>query len=398
MREQKPKIAVVVPGRFYAFDLVRELIKSGEKITLYTNYPKFAARRFGVPADCVRSLLIHGIACRIINFLKRNLGFYDFEPALGLWFSRWAAGRILRERPDIVYVFSGVAKDIFSTLEKSATLKILVRGSSHIRFQHALLEEEEKRRDISTSKPSPWLIEREEKEYQLADTVIVLSNFAYSSFIKCGIPSEKLRLIPLGVQLDIFRQERGIMEERLKRIIGGKPICVLMTGTFSLRKGAFDFAEIASRLRDKFNFVFVGSRQKSLEGLVSKHRRSIRFIPHQPQHSLPDFYALADIFLFTTIEDGYPVVLAQAAASGLPIMATPNSSAPDMTIEGKNGWILPIRSPQSFIDKLNWCDNHREELARMVRYSYDNSRQRDFKDAAADTIEFFNQQLGRKQG
>lgn len=54
------KVAIVVQGRFFAFDLARELLKRAHEVALLTNYPAWAVEPFGVPRTAVRSLWIHG--------------------------------------------------------------------------------------------------------------------------------------------------------------------------------------------------------------------------------------------------------------------------------------------------------------------------------------------------
>ncbi len=61
------KIAVVVPGRFHAFDLVRALRSRGHEAVLFTNYPKGAVRRFGISTSWVRSFWIHGVVSRLLE-------------------------------------------------------------------------------------------------------------------------------------------------------------------------------------------------------------------------------------------------------------------------------------------------------------------------------------------
>ncbi|PYS45354.1 MAG: hypothetical protein DMG13_32320, partial [Acidobacteria bacterium] len=82
----------------------------------------------------------------------------------------------------------------------------------------------------------------------------------------------------------------------------------------------------------------------------------------------------------------YPVVLSQAQAAGIPILATPNCSAPDIVKENKNGWVLPIRNPGAFVEKLEWCHRNRDALARMVRSTYEAHNQRDWAQVASDLI------------
>ncbi|OLE46454.1 MAG: hypothetical protein AUI36_21925 [Cyanobacteria bacterium 13_1_40CM_2_61_4] len=77
-------------------------------------------------------------------------------------------------------------------------------------------------------------------------------------------------------------------------------------------------------------------------------------------------------------------MLAQAHANALPILTTPNCSGPELIRDGESGWILPIRSPEAFVERLGWCDANRPALADMVRRVYTRYRVRDWDDVAAD--------------
>jgi glycosyltransferase involved in cell wall biosynthesis len=90
------------------------------------------------------------------------------------------------------------------------------------------------------------------------------------------------------------------------------------------------------------------------------------------------------VFLFPTIEDGFAMVLAQAAAAGLPVVTTANCAGPDLLREGETGWIVPIRSPEALAERLRWCDGHRPELAMMVARIHEQFQPRDWSDVAAD--------------
>ncbi len=71
-------------------------------------------------------------------------------------------------------------------------------------------------------------------------------------------------------------------------------------------------------------------------------------------------------------------------ANGLPVLTTTNSQGPDVIECGQNGWILPIRNAEAFIEQLMWCDNHRVELANLIRVSYERKKIRTFDDVAKD--------------
>lgn len=395
----KLKIAIVVHGRFHAFDLVRELINQGHDVTLFTNYPKKFVEKFDIPQKFVQTFLLHGILTRVIYKLHEVLGTPDFEAFIHSEFSKWAARNLINYKYDVVHVFSGVAEEIFQLLSDKCVLKSLMRGSAHIRTQFQLLSEEEKRAGVLVDKPSNWMIAREDREYQQADVIVVLSSFAKQSFIHQYITPDKLKVLPLGTQLERFRpKNQQVVAERCHRIASKLPLRVLMVGTYSYRKGAIDFVKIAELGSTDFQFKFVGTVTSEASKLAQNSGGNIEFIPKQPQFDLPRFYAWADIFIFTTIEDGYAVILSQAQANGLPILTTTNCSGSDIVVEGKTGWVLPIRSPEIFVERLNWCHENRQELAQMVWRVYRDFQPRDWSEVAADFVsmhtDLLKQQLG----
>ena len=361
------KIAIVVHGRFHAFDLARELLKQGHRVVLFTNYPTWAVTLFKVPSFAVKSFWLHGILFRIFWWCHQQMKTPYPEKWLHLTFGRWATSALMKERWDIIHAWSGISEEVLQKLKDKKTAIFLMRGSSHIKTQSRLLEEEEKRAGTKLERPTVWMIEREEREYAFTENIIVLSRFAYESFLKEGVPSQKLNILQLGADLGAFRPTQNIVEERRQRILKGAPLRVLYVGALSFRKGFLDLFEIIQVLKkERFQFRLVGAISPEVSFLLKRLHNQVEIIPKQPQEKLPLAYAWADIFIFPTIEDGYAIVLAQAAASGLPVLSTSNCGAPDFICEGVSGWILPIRHPKLFTERLQRCESHRQELAEMV--------------------------------
>jgi glycosyltransferase involved in cell wall biosynthesis len=386
----KLKIAIVVQGRFHAFDLSLALLRRGHDVTVFTNYPKWAVKRFGFPAENVRSFWLHGVTTRIASKLQNRKLIPDCEERLHTMFGRGVASELVKEHWDVVHPWSGVAEEILQALEGKPTLRVLMRGSAHISTQAELLEQEENRTGSQQDRPSPWIISREKREYKMADKIVALSSFARESFIANGLSPEKVSLLPLGASLEMFRPSPQAIEERCRRIQSGQPLRVLFVGTLSFRKGLHDLAQVVktltgdSRNKDKFLFRFIGPVAPEAATMEAELNGLVEFIPKRPQAELVNWYSWGDIFVFPTIEDGYAVVLAQASFSGLPVLTTTNSGGPDLIKNNETGWILPIRNPQLFVERLLWCESHREELATMARRIYSDFKPRDWEDVAAD--------------
>ncbi|MBV8730794.1 MAG: glycosyltransferase family 4 protein [Acidobacteriia bacterium] len=374
------KIAIVVPGRFHAFDLARSLIERGHQIRIFTTYPRWAARRFGLEPGVLCSFWPLGILDRA----AARMGLSPKMEAFHLTsFGKWAAREVSRESWDIVHEFSGAGEEVIRAT-RGKTCHLLLRGSAHIRTQAELLRQEAERTRVTMEQPSPWIIKREEREYAAADYMVVISRFCYNSFVRQGVPAEKLLLLPLGVDTRAFRASEEMIERRCQRILSGVPLTVLTTGQVSFRKGLYDFAKIANACDGRMRFRWIGVVREEARETVRKLPACVQMMAHQPQWTLPRAYADADVFLLPTIEDGYALVLAQASANSLPILTTTNCSGPDIIHEGQSGWVLPIRNPEAFIKRLLWCDAHREQLARMVRDIARKFQPRNWSDVAAD--------------
>jgi glycosyltransferase involved in cell wall biosynthesis len=374
------KIAIVVQGRFHAFDLARALAGRGHEITLFTNYPEWAVRRYGVGSAAVRSYWQHGVALRVAS----GLGF-RVEAPWDAAFGRWAAKEIGRGRWDVIHCWSGVSLELIREHGRSRGTTQLMRGSAHIRTQARILAEEQIRAGVPVEQPSPAIIEREEEEYKLVDRIVVLSSFAHRSFIDQGVPADRLSLLPLGVECAAFRPSEETIRERCRRILSGAPLRLLYVGALSHQKGIRDAAALVHAASPgQFEFRFVGGVSRDAIDQVRLLRQAARVIPKQAQHELSTQYAWADVFFSPTIQDGFAAVLTQAQASGLPLLCTANCAGPDIVREGETGWILPIRSPEAFLERLVWCDNHRAELAAMVERVYSSHATRDWREVAHD--------------
>jgi glycosyltransferase involved in cell wall biosynthesis len=377
------KIAIVVPGRFHGFDLARALLARGHEVTLLTNYPPWAVAKFGIPPSRARTFPLHGVLARVLTRLPKTGTVRYPEAALHRLFGRWAERVLRRERWDVIHCWSGVSEELLTSTRVIAACTLLMRGSAHINVQARLLEEEEARTGVPLDRPSAWMRDRELREYELADRILVLSTFSRKSFEDEGTPAGRISTVPLGVQVDAFRPPPDIVGQRRRRILTGRPLRVLYVGAVSYRKGFLDFAAVIERLEGRgFEFEVVGPVLPECAPLVDRLRTRATFAGKRRQAELPASYHAADLFLFPTIEDGFPAVLAQAKAAALPILTTAHGAGLDIVTPGQDGWIVPVREPGAIVDRLVWCGANRPIVASVVRRVYDTFRPRDWNQVA----------------
>jgi glycosyltransferase involved in cell wall biosynthesis len=390
------KIAVVVHGRFHAFDLVKALLAQGHVVRLFTNYPKIIVKRFGIDVQHVQSFVLHGVLARLATRLPRKVQ-QSGESWLHRAFGTWAARQLRKSEWDVAFIWSGVAEESLKTCRAQCKLLGLMRGSAHIRAQARLLAEEEARTGQPQEQPSHWMLAREGREYELADVIFPISSFSYQTFVAAGITETKLSLLCAGADLNHFRVTPQVAEERCQRILTNQRLRVLNVGTFCYRKGVADLAEaMAVAGQEHYEYRHVGPVAAEADELADNLQGLVRFEGKKDHYALREFYAWGDIFVLPSIEDGFQTVLSQASASGLPIITTPNGAGLDLVREGKTGFVLPIRRPDLLVEKLRWCHENRLALAEMARRSYDDFQPRSWEAVAQEFTDICARRLAAR--
>jgi UDP-glucose:(heptosyl)LPS alpha-1,3-glucosyltransferase len=81
---------------------------------------------------------------------------------------------------------------------------------------------------------------------------------------------------------------------------------------------------------------------------------------------MPRVYAAADAFVFPTTYEAFPLVVLEAAASGLPLLVTRVNGAEELVEEGHNGWFID-RNSDDIARRLNQLRADRELALDMSR-------------------------------
>jgi glycosyltransferase involved in cell wall biosynthesis len=99
----------------------------------------------------------------------------------------------------------------------------------------------------------------------------------------------------------------------------------------------------------------------------------VRFLGHVPPAELPEVLARADALVLPSVKESFGVVVIEALASGLPILAT-RCGGPEATVTNAVGRLIPVDDSDALADGLGWLiARHREFDPRALR-SYAESR------------------------
>ena len=332
-------------ARFHAFDLAGELERRGHLHQLITSYPKFFAARWGIPAARVSSVLSNELLQRGYDRLPARLAArFDGETALLDHFAARAARR-LRPGAELLVAWSASALPALRRARELGMRTLVERGSTHIAWQTDLLAQEYARFGLRPRTASPRSVERELAEYAEADAIAVPSRFARRTFVERGIAGERVLCIPYGVSLESFAPPAAPGDDVFR---------VIHCGAVSLRKGCHYLLEAFHGLAlPQAELWFVGAVAPEMEEFRRRFA-SPRIVFHgpKPQAELASWYGRASVFCLASLEEGLAMVIPQAMACGLPVIATPNSGAEELVREGEQGFLVPIRDVEALRERI----------------------------------------------
>ena len=360
------KITISVPGRFHAFDMAKQFQKENILRQIITSYPASVAKKYGLEPTLVSSIVSKEI---ILRGYKKIVGKYPNTIILNEWFDIIASLKINVDS-DIYIIWSGFASHTIKKIRKqNPHAKIIIeRGSTHIAFQNEILQYAYSFfPELRPTLPNPKVIEKEIAEYNLCDYVAIPSDFVKKTFIERNVSENKLLLVPYGVDLSSFTLRKKKSKQKLE---------ILFTGNFSVQKGARTFIEILKKCQPDGNFHFniVGGIEKGLMRYIQPFILNglLSYTPHVPQSELNQHYQKADVFLFPSFQEGMAMVLLQAMACGLCIIASYNSGAGMLIQNEENGYLIEPEDVDEVISLLYLVQNKHYEIGLKARVSVEN--------------------------
>jgi len=168
-----------------------------------------------------------------------------------------------------------------------------------------------------------------------------------------GIPDEKVRWMPFGVDTTQFAPDPG-SEKR-----GGGPVIVfsnrLYLPTYDHETLLEGFAlaragEPALRLVLKGEGPDEERLRRRAESLGLSD--AVRFHERTPLDNVPEDLRAADIFVSTALSDGTPVSMLEAMATGLPCICTAVGGVPEWIRNGENGVLIPPKAPEALAEAI----------------------------------------------
>ncbi len=246
---------------------------------------------------------------------------------------------------DRVVGFVGQCDKTLKTARRLGASHLVVHAvNSHVdnvRHLHALARK-------STSIESPWLnaaqATKTRSEYQIADEIVVASEYTRQTFLERGFKPESLSRIWL------------VPNERFKpcdSVSTHSTFNVVYVGSITVAKGVPVLLEAFANLPDPdYRLTLVGGyTSPGMRKYVTERLARDSRITLAPGDPLPHLM-LADAYVHPSWEDGWAYAAAEALACGVPAIVTEDTGMKELIDEGVNGYVIPTGQWEPILDRL----------------------------------------------
>jgi glycosyltransferase involved in cell wall biosynthesis len=188
------------------------------------------------------------------------------------------------------------------------------------------------------------------------DVYIALTEFARRKFIEGGIPAEKVAVKPNFVNPDPGPGE-------------GKGGYALYVGRLSEEKGVGTMLRAWELLGDRIPLKVVGdgSLAERVSGAVER-LSGVEWMGHVPEEQVTELMKDAAFLVFpSTWYEVFPLVIVEAFATGLPVLASDIGNMSSLIDHGHTGLHFRPGDGEDLAVQVGWVLSHPDELSRMRR-------------------------------
>lgn len=297
------------------------------------------------------------------------------------------AARPLLGGADVVHAHLPFAATVLATVDRDVAGRLVYT---------AHLGETERRVLEPTVSPDAWLARR-------AARTVALNPAMRDAFARRGVPDERLRVVPNGVDVGRFD---GVPPDDRERVrvahdIGG-PV-VLFVGSVTPRKRVDDLVAAAARvLPDRDAHLVVAGPLDLAPEYVASVREAVppaladrvTFAGFVPDADLRALYDVASVFALPSAEEGSSVAVSEALAAGLPVVGTDIPGIADQVEHGEHGLLCPAGDVETLAAHLARLLEDREERDRMAAAARERAASRSWDEVVASYLDVYREVAG----
>jgi len=331
-----------------------------------------------LPGDKVHALvgplLLQKLASRFHSVAFRQLG----EWMAWAVFDRWVARQLPRLRPKVVVGYEMCCADTFRVAKELGITCVLDAAAFHHAMQDKILDEDKYGAKTWAGKR---LRLRKQKEVELADRIICVSELARRSYIDVGVDENRIVVNPVGCDLTKFASPAVLAR-------AGAPKFVFV-GIPAYRKG-FDLltASYGRLLAEYLEAELHVVGDPAMAGrLVADNRIQIHGKLSHDQ--LSKLLAQMDCLVLPSRLESFGMVVVEALAAGVPVIVSDHAGSSEAIRENENGWVVPAGDEAALFERMLTCCRDIDHVRSMSATCTRSAADHDWSHYSKRSVEIF---------
>jgi glycosyltransferase involved in cell wall biosynthesis len=163
-------------------------------------------------------------------------------------------------------------------------------------------------------------------------------------------------VVHTGIDVNLFSRDNDDVQE-LRRALGiplNVPV-VGAVGRLASPKLPLDYVRAAAKIHEKMpdvHFVWAGSGPLLDEAMARTSSLALGNVFHWlgERSDIPSLIRTFSCLILPSRWEGFPLVILEAMASGVPVIATINLGSSEIIVNGQNGWLIPVGDIEAMSD------------------------------------------------
>ncbi|MCW4030667.1 MAG: glycosyltransferase family 4 protein [Candidatus Bathyarchaeota archaeon] len=199
----------------------------------------------------------------------------------------------------------------------------------------------------------------EEAMAKKTDLIVAVSQYSKGKMLQYyNLEASKIRVVPNGVDIEKYVPKPASEEKKRRFGLGAEP-CVLFVGSLIPRKGLpylVEAAKIVIKAQPTVKFVLVGDGPLKPQLTATLQAAGLlgnfMFLRNLTEDDLVGIYSCADVFVLPSVQEGQGIVLLEAQASGVPVVAFGVGGVNEAVRNGETGLLIERGDTNALADAL----------------------------------------------
>lgn len=343
-----------------AYNQAKGLIKKGHKVTVLSSLVGTTKSSENIEGIKVKRI-------KVINFLEKRIGLP--YPIFHLSSFREIRNEILKN--DVIQIhghvfMTSVIGAYFAKRYNKPT--VVTQHNTFVYYENFIIRTVETIADKTLGKYT----------FSKGKKIIAVSHKTQKYVESITGVSKKIVVEYNGINVERFGKKIDKKAFKKKLGVGDKFVCFTVR-RITYKNGIDTILEVAEKLKNEKIIFLIGGKgpefAKVQEIIKENNLKNVKLLGFISDADLPKYYSISDLFILPSKQgEGFPLVVLEAFASGVPVIATKSGGHEEVIKNGINGYLVNVDKPAEILKRIDYLFENFSLLRKMSKECYELAR------------------------